>query len=104
MKRTPTNWLKYKSVCRRIAIRADFKCEAIKEDGTRCAKQIVEEYVKPENFAHLGSRNKMTDDEVVSPDRIIFSCSTCHRKDPVGNHTKGVEYPKEEPYYVPEYD
>lgn len=102
MKRNGSNLKLWKATCQAVYKRADGRCEVI-VNGKRCGNQLLYEDIGYINFAHKSTRNGKSDEEILDPNEVVFTCS-CHH---INEHQKGekiesVEYEEDELNYVPD--
>lgn len=105
MKRDGSNLKLYKQTCKAVMRRSSNVCEVLIE-GKRCGKYIPEEDVGWIHFAHRETRSGKSDEWVLSPDSIIFSCASHHiEEEATGVRMKSIEYDDlDNIVYIPEYD
>jgi len=97
-KRNASNLKLYRETCKKVIKRSDNICEVM-INGKRCGKYINDPVW--DNFAHTQSRNGMSDEEVLSPENIIFTCLEHHHKEhETGEKLERCEY--DEITYIPD--
>lgn len=102
MKRNGSNLKLWKETCRAVYKRADGRCEVI-VNGKRCGNQLLYEDIGYINFAHKSTRNGKSDEEVLNPKQVVFSCASHHIDEHAGRgKIESVEYDENELNYVPD--